>query len=119
LLLQLVGFCHLSILGQDLEPVQEFGVVDHRFRILHTVDPAILVCIDLVKNLLDKLFIEFYLLIYETGPMLYNVCEVVLKLDTINVTMVFSVHQPKTKLVALFLATIAQDVHNVGELLKR
>ena len=51
--------------------------------------------------------------------MLYNVCEVVLKLDTIDVTMVFSVHQPKTKLVALFLAAIAQNVHNVGELLKR
>jgi hypothetical protein len=119
LLLQLVGFGHLSILGQDLEPVQEFGVVDHRSRILHAVDPAVLVCIDLVENLLNQLFIEFYLLVYKTGPMLHHVCEVVLKLDTIYVTMVFSVHQPKTKLVALLLAAIAQDVHNVGELLKR
>lgn len=51
--------------------------------------------------------------------MLHNVCEVVLKLDTVDVTMVFSVHQPKTKLAALFLAAIAQYVHHVGELLKR
>lgn len=50
--------------------------------------------------------------------MLDNLGEVVLKLLVLNDTAIPFVHEPKTELVPLFLAPIAQDVHDPDERLK-
>ena len=50
--------------------------------------------------------------------MLDNLGEVVLKLLVLNDAAVPFVHEPETELVPLFLAPIAQDVHNAHKRLK-
>lgn len=51
--------------------------------------------------------------------MLHHICEVVLKFYAVNVSSVFGVHEPETKLVALVFRPIAKDVHDKRKLIER